>query len=256
MNENANNNLVYGKNPILEILEKSPKRLNKIYIQQGISYDNRIKKILEVANSKKIIIQKTNLQKFAQNFEPDTNFQGVIASVSSIEYIELEEFLEIKKQGYKKIIVLDGVTDPHNFGAIIRTAAAAGFDGVLVSNHRSCPITPVVEKISSGAINHIPIIKTTSLSASIDILKKNDFWVIATRADASDNYFEIDYTDMNFALVMGSEGSGISKTILNKSDFNVKIISNFESLNVSAATAVIAYEAMRQIYLKSEQIPK
>ncbi|MBQ8476615.1 23S rRNA (guanosine(2251)-2'-O)-methyltransferase RlmB [bacterium] len=253
MNKENSNNFIYGKNPVLEILEKNPKRLNKIYIQQGISYDNRLKKIIDEANKNKIIIQKTNLQKFAQNFETGVNLQGVIASVTSIEYIELDEFLKNNKEGYKKLIILDSVSDPHNFGAIIRTAAAAGFDGIMVSNHRSCPVTPVVEKISSGAVNHIPIIKTTSLSASIDILKRNDFWVIATQMEAHDNYFEIDYTDMNFALVMGSEGSGISKTILNKADFTVKIISNFESLNVSAATAVIAYEAMRQIYLKSQK---
>ena len=254
MNETNNKNLIYGKNPILEILEKNPKRLNKIYIQQNISYDNRMKKIIEIANENKIIIQKTNLQKFALNFEKNTNFQGIIASVSSVEYIELDEFLNTQKEGYKKLIILDGVTDPHNFGAIVRTAAAAGFDGILISNHRSCPITPVVEKISSGAINQIPIIKTSSLSACIDVLKRNDFWVIATQMNAKDNYFEIDYTDMNFAIVMGSEGSGISKTILNKADYKVKIISNFESLNVSVATAVIAYEAIRQIYLKSNKV--
>ena len=253
MYEKSSDNLIYGKNPVLEILENNPSRLNKIYIQQGISYDNRIKKIISEANNKKIIIQKTNLQKFAQNFDEKVNFQGVIASVSSVEYIELDDFLKIKKEGFKKLIILDGISDPHNFGAIIRTAAAAGFDGILVSNHRSCPITFTVEKISSGAINHIPIIKTSSLSASIDLLKKNDFWVIATKADAKDNYFEIDYTDMNFALVMGSEGSGISKTILNKADFMVKIMSHFESLNVSVSCAIIIYEAIRQIYLKSHK---
>ena len=164
----------------------------------------------------------------------------------------LLDFLEKNQSQYKKLIILDGVSDPHNFGAIIRTAAAAGFDGVLISNHRSCPITPTVEKISSGAINHIPIIKTSSLPASIETLKKHDFWVIATQMQAKDNYYEIDYTDMNFAVVMGSEGSGISKTILNKADFTIKMESNFESLNVSAATAVIAYEALRQIRVKEK----
>ncbi len=253
MKKESQNTYVYGKNPVLEILQTSPQRLNKIYIQQNISYDNRIKKIIELANYNKIIIQKTNLQKFSGYFEENTNLQGIIASVSSVGYIELEEFLKIKKEDYKKLIILDNIQDPHNFGAIVRTAAAAGFDGILVSNHRSCPITPTVEKISSGAINHIPIIKTSSLSASIDELKRNDFWVIATQMQADDNYFEIDYTDMNFAIVVGSEGSGISKTILNKADYIVKIMSNFESLNVSAATAVIAYEAMRQICLKSKK---
>ena len=243
---------IYGKNPVLEILARSPKRVNKIYIQENISYDNRLKKIVEIAKDNHIIIQKVHAQKLKTMLEDDKNFQNVIASVAPVEYIELEEFLKVKTENFKKIVVLDSVQDPHNFGAIIRTAAAAGFDGILVANHRSCPITSVVEKISSGAVNHIPIIKTTSLSASIDLLKKHDFWVIATEMEAEDNYFEIDYTDMNFALVMGSEGSGISKTILNKADFKVKIMSNFESLNVSNAAAVIIYEAVRQIYTKSK----
>ena len=250
MAENKENNYIYGKNPVCEILQNNPKRINKIYIQKNISYDNRLKKIIDLANQNKIIIQNVDLRKFNEYFEEKPNFQGVIASVAPVEYIELEEFLSVKKDDFKRIIILDGVCDPHNFGAIIRTAAAAGFDGILVSNHRSCPINATVEKISSGAINHISIIKTTSLNASIDYIKKQDFWVIATQMEARQNYYEIDYTDMNFTLVMGSEGSGISKTILNKADFTVKLESNFESLNVSAATAVIAYEAVRQINIK------
>lgn len=253
MSENKENNYIYGKNPVCEILQNNPKRINKIYIQKNISYDNRLKRIIEMAKQNKIIVQNVDLKKFSEYFEEKPNFQGVIASVAPVEYIELEEFLAIKKEGYKKIIILDGISDPNNFGAIIRTAAAAGFDGVMVSNHRSCPINATVEKISSGAVNHIPIIKTTSLNASIDYLKKQDFWVIATQMEAKQNYYEIDYTDMNFALVMGSEGSGISKTILNKADFTVKLESNFESLNVSAATAVIIYEAIRQINVKARK---
>ncbi len=250
--QNHENNYIYGKNPVCEILLKNPKRINKIYIQKGIFYDNRLKKINELAILNKIQIQQTNLQKFSEYFNDKPNFQGVIASVSSVEYIELADFLNQEKQGFKRIVILDEVSDPHNFGAIIRTTAAAGFDAIMVSNHRTAPITAVVEKVSSGAINHIPIIKTTSLSASIDILKKHDFWVIATQMEAKDNYYEIDYTDMNFALVMGSEGKGISKTILNKADFTVKIKTNFESLNVSAAAAVIIYEAKRQIEIKEK----
>lgn len=250
MTEKNANNYIYGKNPICEILTKNPKRINKIYIQKGISFDNRLKKIIELSNLNKIIIQYVNLQKFSEFFEEKPNFQGVVANVSPVEYVELDEFLENSDDSYKKLIILDGISDPHNLGAIIRTAVSAGFDGLMISNHRSCPINATVEKISSGAINHIPIIKTSSLSASIDLLKKHNYWVIATQMEAKDNYYEIDYTDMNFALVMGSEGSGISKTILNKADFTIKLESNFESLNVSAATAVIVYEAIRQINIK------
>ena len=253
MNKNYGNNYIYGKNPVYEILQNNPKRVNKIYIQKNFSPDNRLKKIIELARQNNIVIQNVDLKKFNEYFEEKPNFQGVIASVSPVEYIDIEDFLALEKNDFKKIIILDGVSDPHNFGAIIRTAAAAGFDGVLVANHRSCPINATVEKISSGAINHISIIKTSSLSASIDLLKKQDFWVIATQMEARQNYYEIDYTDMNFALVMGSEGSGISKTILNKADFTVKLESNFESLNVSAATAVIVYEAIRQINIKKKK---
>ncbi len=256
MEEKSTENYIYGKNPIYECLLKNPKRINKIYIQNGIFFDNRLKKIYNLARENKINIQKTSFKKFEDVFEHDRNLQGVVACVSPVEYTDIEDFLDIKKDGYKKIVVLDSISDPHNFGAIIRTAAAAGFDAVMISNHRSVSVTPLIEKISSGAVNHIPIIKTSSLSASIDLLKKNDFWVIATQMEAKQNYYEIDYTDMNFAIVMGSEGSGISKTILNKADFTIKIESNFESLNVSAAAAVILYEALRQIRTKSPLLNK
>lgn len=253
MKSKSSKSFIYGKNPVYEALCKNPKRINKIYIQKGFSFDSRMKKIHDLAHENKIIVQITSLQKFIEFFEERPNFQGVIASVSPVEYMELDDFLNIKKDGFRKIVILDGVCDPHNFGAIIRTVAAVGADAVMVSNHRSCPVNSTVEKISSGAINHIPILKTTSLSNSIDILKKNNYWVIATQMEATHNYYEIDYTDMNFALIMGSEGKGISKTILNKADFTIKLKSNFESLNVSATAAVILYEAQRQIDFKANK---
>ena len=251
MEKESYKSIIYGKNPIVEILSKNPKRLSKIYIQENFSFDNRLKKILTLAKENNVPISYANLQKFKKNFKEDVNFQGVLAYATEIEYMELDDFLKIKKECYKKLIVLDGISDPYNFGSIIRTAASCGMDGILISNHRSCPITPTVEKASSGAINHIPIIKTTGLSSAIDRLKREDFWVIATQMEARDNYFEIDYTDMNFAIVLGSEGSGITKTILNKADFTIKIPVKFESLNVSNAGAIIMYEALRQNYIKT-----
>ena len=256
MKNNSQNPYIYGKNPIFELLTIKPKRVNKIFIQKNYSFDNRMKKIIDLANENKIIVQPTNLSKFEEFFEEKPNFQGIVASVSPVEYVELEDFLANSDDGFKKLVILDEVSDPHNFGAIIRTAVAVGVDGIIIPTHRSCPINATVEKISSGAVNHIPIIKTTSLSGAIDILKKHDYWVIATQMEARQNYYEIDYTDMNFALVMGSEGKGISKTILNKADFTVKLESNFESLNVSNATAVILYEALRQIRVKKKNSKK
>ncbi len=244
-------NYIFGKNAVLETLLKNPKRINKIYISKNIGLDNRLKKIKEEALNNSVIIQFTNLNKYLEIIKQDmgeeVNLQGVVASVSPVEYITLENFIEAcPKDKFKKLVILNGVSDPHNFGAIIRTATAAGYDGILIGNHRSCPITPVVEKTSAGAVNHIPIIKANSLSGAVDFLKNNDWWIIALDMNNSDNYFNVNYKDMNFALILGAEGNGISKTLLNKADFKIKVPSKFESLNVASCAAVVIYETIRQ----------
>ena len=247
-------NYIYGKNSVLEAISQNPKRINKIYFSQGINFDNKLKKINELAQKNSILIQFTNLNKFNKYFEngekklTNINFQGVIVSVSPVEYLDFDDFLNQNSNSYRKIVILDGVEDPHNFGAIIRTLAAASYDAVVVPKHRSCPISATVEKTSVGAINHIPVIKTNSLPAIVDTLKKNNWWIIAADGQSKDNYFDISYKNMNFAIILGAEGEGVSKTLLNKADFKVKIPSNFESLNVSAACAVIVYESIRQIH--------
>lgn len=239
---------IYGKNSIIETLENSPKRINKVVIQKGIGLDNRMKKIIELCKNYSIIFNFADLKKYSKNFEENVNLQGVIASVAPVQYKDFDEFLEENKENkYRKIIILDGVTDPHNFGAIIRTAAAGGYDGIIIQSHRSCPINSTVEKISSGAVNKVPIIKVNSLSGAIQKLKDNDWWIIALDVHTDNNYLDVDYKNMNFALVFGSEGDGITKTILNLSDYKVKLPTNFESLNVSCCCAVIVYETLRQI---------
>lgn len=239
---------IYGKNSIIETLENSPKRINKVLIQKGIGLDNRMKKIIELCKNYSIIFNFADLKKYSKNFEENVNLQGVIASVAPVQYKDFDEFLEENKENkYRKIIILDGVTDPHNFGAIIRTAAAGGYDGIIIQSHRSCPINSTVEKISSGAVNKVPIIKVNSLSGAIQKLKDNDWWIIALDVHTDNNYLDVDYKNMNFALVFGSEGDGITKTILNLSDYKVKLPTNFESLNVSCCCAVIVYETLRQI---------
>ncbi len=245
-------NYIWGKNAVLETLIKNPKRINKVYISKNANFDNRLKKIKETALNNSVIMQFTNLNKYLEIIKQETgedvNLQGVVASVSPVEYINLENFIEhADKNKFKKLVILDGVSDPHNFGAIIRTATAAGYDGILIGNHRSCPITPIVEKTSAGAVNHIPIIKANSLSGAVDYLKNNDWWIIALDMNNSDNYFDVNYKDMNFALILGAEGDGISKTLLNKADFKIKVPSKFESLNVASCAAVVIYETIRQI---------
>lgn len=251
MTENSTN-YIYGKNAVLEAVMKNPKRINKIYIAQNIGLDNRLKQIKELAYQNSIVVQFANLHN--KKFPKDVPTQNVIADIAPVEYMALEDFTEKmkEKEGFKKVVILDGVQDPHNFGAIIRTCACAGYDGIIVASHRACPLNATVEKTSSGALNHVHIIKVSSLPATIDFLKNNSFWIIATDSRCEDNYFDIDYTDMNFAFILGAEGDGITKTLMNKADFKIKIPTNFESLNVSSTCAVIVYEALRQILTKSK----
>lgn len=131
------------------------------------------------------------------------NLQGVVASVAPVNYKDFDEFLKERKEkeGFGKIIVLDSISDPHNFGAIIRTAAAGGYDAILIQNHRACPVNSTVEKISSGAVNKVDIIKVNSLSVAIKKLKENDWWIIALDVHTENNYLDVDYKNMNFALI-------------------------------------------------------
>lgn len=241
-------NYIYGKNSVFEALNSDINRINKILISQTVGKDTKVNEIIELAKANKIVFQFVPKEKFREF--SDVPHQGVLASVSPVEYTELHDFLESsnEKEGYSKIIILDGVEDPHNFGAIARTALCAGFDAIIIPSRRNAQLNATVEKTSAGAINHLPIIQVNSLSSTIDKLKDNNYWLIAADAKGKDNYFDVDYTDMNFALIMGGEETGVSKNNLNKSDFVVKIpmLRNFNSLNVSNAATAIIYESVRQ----------
>lgn len=247
--------LIYGKNSVIELLTNGKRNVSKIILSKGLHSDSKIDKIIDLAKLNNVIFQFVPKEKFHQYSE--YSHQGVIAFVSPIEYVELESFLEKNKdKKHAKIVILDGIEDPHNLGSIIRTAVCAGFDAVIIPSRRASIVNATVDKSSAGAISRIDIIMVNSLPATIDRLKDNDFWIIASDASAKDNYFEIDYCDMNFAIVMGSEKSGISSSILKKSDFIIKIpmYNDFDSLNVANAASIIIYESIRQIAQKSNLI--
>ena len=179
---------------------------------------------------------------------PEGNHQGVVALISPIKYKDLDDFIQENSSKNTSIVVLDGVEDAHNVGAIIRTCVCAGINAILIPTRRGVLINSTVEKTSAGAINHIDIIKTNSLVNAIQRLKENNYWVIASDHHAIDNYYDIDYTNMSYALIMGAEHAGISKSLLKLADFKVKIpmLSNFNSLNVSNAAAIILFESVKQ----------
>lgn len=237
--------IIYGKNAVTEALLSGTREINKILISKSIHSDSKINKIKELAQAKDIVYQFAAKEKFSQYAE--FNHQGVIAQISPIKYTDFEDFIDQNHEN-ASIVILDGIEDSHNLGAIIRTSVCAGVKAVIIPSRRNVQVNSIVEKTSAGAINHIPIIKVNSLINVVNRLKEKNWWIIAADASANDNCYNVNYNDMNFALIMGAEHSGISKSLLKASDFIVKIPmeNNFNSLNVSNAFAVIIFEALRQ----------
>ncbi len=238
-------NFIFGRNNVYELLQTGDRSISKIVLMKNMKENHKISQIIQLAKDKGIVFQFHPKEKFAQF--GDCSHQGVVAYVSPVKYKEIDSIFQKNKE-FKKVIITDGVEDPHNFGSIIRTAVCAGFDAVIFPSRRNASVNATVEKSSAGAVNHIDLIMVNSLSAAVDKLKNENFWIIATDIKASDNYYEIDYCNMNFAIVLGSEEKGISSTILNKSDFKIKIpiLNKFDSLNVANAAGIVMYETVKQ----------
>lgn len=245
--------IIYGKNSVTEALIAGNREINKILISKNIHSDAKVNKIKDLAREKGIVFQFVGREKFAPYEE--FNHQGIIAQISPIKYLALEDFLASKKDKFCSLVILDGVEDSHNLGAIIRTCVCAGVDGIVIPSRRNVQVNSTVEKISAGAINHIPIIKANSLINAVQTLKDNNWWIVASDGNAKDNYYDIKYDDMNFALIMGAEHAGVSKSLLKASDFVVKIPmqNNFNSLNVSNALSAIIFEALRQRIISAKK---
>lgn len=237
--------IIFGKNSVLEALISGDREINKILISKNLHSDAKLNKIKELAQKNGVVYQFVAKEKFQAYAE--YNHQGVIAQISPIRYTELDDFLD-KPYTNASLVIMDGVEDPHNLGAIIRTCVCAGVAGIIIPSRRNVLVNSIVEKTSAGAINHIPIIKVNSLVNAVQQLKNQDWWIIATDASAKDNYYNIDYCNMNSAIIMGAEHAGVSKSLLKLSDFVVKIpmMNDFNSLNVSNALSAIIFETLRQ----------
>lgn len=237
--------IIFGKNSVLEALISGDREINKILISKNVHSDIKINKIKELAKANGIVFQFVAKEKFQPYAE--YNHQGIIAQISPIKYYDIDEFLE-ENYDNKSLVILDGIEDSHNLGAIIRTCVCAGVEAIIIPSRRNVQVNSVVEKTSAGAVNHIKIIKVNSLVNAVQKLKNNNWWIIATDASANDNYYDVNYNDMNFAIIMGAEHAGVSKSLLKLSDFVVKIpmLKKFNSLNVSNALSAIIFETVRQ----------
>lgn len=239
--------IIYGISPVIEALSARSRKIEKILVADGKQH-RRINEILSLARKQNIKFQKTSRQNISKLVDRDTNHQGVIAYTAPANYYDAEKlFDEVSSKENSLSVVLDGVEDPHNLGAILRTVECVGADGVFIPERRAVGLTETVVKSSAGASEHVKLAKVGNVNRLIDDLKSENVWVIGASGDADMEYSEWDWKQSS-ALVMGSEGKGISRLTAEKCDVLVKIplCGRIESLNVSVAAGVILFEALRQ----------
>lgn len=248
------------KLPDLKELERlSGIKINKLLIQTGLAHDGRIDRIIDLAKSQKVPMQFCERRKLDQLVGPDKKHQGVLALISAAEMWPLEAFLvklELDRQaaelagsnmdGYM-VAVADGIEDPHNLGAIIRTAEAAGVKALLIPQRRATGLTSTVAKISAGAIATLPVVRVANLVFAMETLKKFGFWIVGLDVYAEEMYCHSDLK-RPLAVVIGSEGQGMSRLMREHCDFLVKLpmLGKVESLNASVAAGILFYEVVRQ----------
>ena len=237
--------IVAGRNAVMEAL-KGSRSVNKLMIANG-STEGSIKEIIAVAKEKGVNIQYWDRSKL-DSIARGIRHQGVLAQVAPVQYAELEDILQVAKDRNEPpfIVLLDELEDPHNLGAILRTADAAGVHGVLIPKHRSCPLSATVAKTSAGAVEHVPVARVGNLVQTIKKLKQEGLWVAAADMDGKD-YYDTDLTGP-LLLIIGSEGQGVGRLVKEQCDFVVRIpmVGKINSLNASVAGSILMYEAMKQ----------
>lgn len=234
-----------GRNAVLEAL-KAERTIDKIMVQSG-NLEGTIRRVIGMAREQGIVIQEVAKQKLDELSETKRH-QGIIAFASAHEYVEIPDILaRAREKGEDPfIIILDNITDPHNLGAVLRTANAAGAHGVIIPKRRAVGLTAVVAKSSAGAIEYIPVARVTNIVRVIEELQKEGVWVACADMDGQ-VYYEANLKGA-MALVVGSEGEGVSRLVKEKCDFVVKMpmYGEISSLNASVAASLLMYEVVRQ----------
>ena len=237
---------VEGRNAVLELLE-SGRDINKILVAKGEKHGS-IYKILTMAKERKVIITEVERNKLNQ-IAQTPNHQGVIAIVPPFNYCDVEDILELAKQKNEMpfILILDGIEDPHNLGSIIRTAETAGVHGVIIPKRRAASVNSTVSKVSAGAVEYMKIARVNNINETMRYLKEQGIWICGTDMDTEVIYTKQDYR-MPLAIVIGSEGFGMSRLVKENCDFLVKIPmkGKITSLNASVSAGIIMYEVLRQ----------
>src|SRR5690554_4690371 len=237
---------IYGRKPILEALQQRPEEIEKIFIKNSIQ-PSSISEITDLISENLIPISKVPQVKI-ENLVGRVNDQGFVALLSIVKYTDLYEWLETLDQSNNPaVLLLDRIEDPHNLGAILRTAAAAGISAVLVSGQGQAPVNATVFKTSAGTAGRIPIIRVHDSNQAIKDLTAAGFEVVALAGNAEKTIWEKEFTKP-IAFLIGSEGSGIDKNVLKKCDDTITLpmVNDVESLNASVSAALVSYEWKRR----------
>ncbi|MGS0973796.1 MAG: 23S rRNA (guanosine(2251)-2'-O)-methyltransferase RlmB [Candidatus Izemoplasmataceae bacterium] len=230
--------VIIGKNTVIEAIN-AKRKIYELYIQKGTNKD-----VLSLANDKHIKVKIHDKQALNQLLEGV--HQGVGALVDDYAYKSLEDVLNIDKE-HKFFVMLDSLEDPHNLGAILRSADAFGVDAVIIPKNRSVKLNATVAKVSTGAIEYVNVVEVTNLSQTIDKLKDNGFWVTGADASADQVIGDID-TNTSLCVVIGSEGKGMHRLVKEKCDYHVKIpmVGHINSLNASVSAGIVIYEVFKK----------
>ena len=237
-----NTDLIYGLHAVTEALNGD--LVNKLYVQEDLRGKN-VEKIKELARIKKVNISwtpKTELNKLTENGV----HQGFMARVSEFAYADLATLLpELAEKAEATILILDELTDPHNLGSISRTADATGVDAIIIPKHRAVGITPTAVKASTGALQHVPVVRVTNLSQTLDKLKSAGFWIFGTDMDGT--VYSKWNTKGKIALIIGNEGHGIGQNLKKQVDemITIPMVGHVQSLNASVAASILMYEVFR-----------
>lgn len=236
--------MIAGKNPVLEAL-RAGREINKVWIAEGVKKTG-VEELIDLAKGQGVLVQFVPKQKVDKLAE---NHQGIVASVAAYNYAELDDLFNAAKAKQEDpfFIILDELEDPHNLGSIMRTADAIGAHGIIIPKRRAVGLTAVVAKASTGAIEHVPVVRVTNLAQTVEELKERGVWIAGTDAKGSADYRKMDAT-LPLALIIGSEGKGMSRLLKDKCDFlyHLPMVGHVTSLNASVAAALLMYEVYRK----------
>lgn len=245
-NQEISSEIICGKNAITEFISDGG-TINRLLISNSIHRDNKITAIIEHCQNYRIPFNFVPREKLDTSVASSTIHQGILAYKAPFNYWELSDFMGTLKEKLPLILILDGIEDPHNLGAIIRSAVAANAQGVIIPKHRSAVVNETVIRTSAGNAHKIPIIRVTNIPQSIDTLKANRFWIYGADHRAKMTYSEPKY-DTPVALVLGNEGKGVSRLVRDRCDelIQIPMPGQAESLNVSASAALLMFKIIER----------